>query len=341
MGSCLITGGLGFIGFNAAQHYAAQGFSVVAFDDLSRDTARKNLADLSRSKRVGIRVVRGDVRDPRALQRLMRRHGKFDLVLHLAAQVAVTTSVVNPREDFLVNALGTLNVLEAVRRFSPEAFFIYASTNKVYGGTDWVTLGKDASRYFFRAPKNGISEDAPLDFHSPYGCSKGAADQYVRDYARIYGLRSAVFRQSCIYGPWQYGCEDQGWVAWFMIAALSGKPLTVFGDGRQVRDVLHVADLLSLYDRAWRRPKSSSGQIFNAGGGPGSTLSLRELLSWLEVRLNRKIPVTHSGWRPGDQKVYVSDISKARMRLGWEPTTSIDTGLERLLAWLSPRFSAS
>jgi len=261
-------------------------------------------------------------------------------VAHLAAQVAVTHSVTDPREDFERNAFGTFNVLEAVRKFSPRAFFIFASTNKVYGALSQARVRLAEGRYALASHPLGVSEEAPLDFHSPYGCSKGCADQYVRDYTRIYGLRTAVFRQSCIYGPWQYGEEDQGWVAWFLIAALTGKAITIYGDGRQVRDILHIDDLLALYDRAWARPGRSAGAVLNTGGGPGSTLSLRELLRWIRDRLGISPGISYTDWRPGDQKVYVSDISKARRSLGWAPRVSIDAGLGSLADWLRPRFPA-
>lgn len=338
MKKCLITGGMGFIGYNAARHYARKGYAVTAFDDLSRRTAQRNFEEYKRSPPAGVRFARGDVRDYGSVNRAMRRGGGFELILHLAGQVAVTTSVVDPRTDFEINALGTFNVLEATRRSCPKAFFIFSSTNKVYGGTEWVKLGRRPQRYYFKRPKGGIDESAPLDFHSPYGCSKGAADQYVRDYARIYGLRTAVFRQSCIYGPWQYGEEDQGWVAWFLIAALAGRPLTIYGDGRQMRDVLYIDDLLALYDAALARADRASGLVFNAGGGATRTLSLRELIVWIEGRLNLRLDSRRAGWRPGDQKVYVSDIGRARRLLGWQPEHSVEEGLEKLLAWLAPRF---
>ncbi len=340
MPKVLVTGGLGFIGYNAALHWAEQGCSVVVYDDVSRGTAGRNLIELQRSRHPRIRLKRGDIRDYAALAGLFRAERGFDLVVHLAGQAAVTTSVADPRTDFEINAGGSLNVLEAVRLLSPRAFFIYASTNKVYGGTEWVRLGRKASRYYFKHPEGGVSEAAPLDFHSPYGCSKGVADQYVRDYARIYGLKTAVFRQSCIYGPWQYGEADQGWVAWFVIAALSGKTLTICGDGRQVRDILYISDLLDLYDRAWKRPDRSAGRIYNAGGGPERTISLLELMDWLRKRLGLRLRLEKAPWRPGDQKVYISDVSKAGRELGWEPHVSVGAGLELLLSWLQPRVGA-
>lgn len=330
---------MGFIGLNACLHYAKRGFSVVAFDNLSRATARKNHKEFSKLSRSGIRFIQGDARKPADLDRVFRRHGRFDLVLHLAGQTAVTTSVIEPRTDFESNALGTFNMLETVRRRSPQSCLFFASTNKVYGGMDWLRFKDSGRRYQLTHPKNGVSESAPLDFHSPYGCSKGSADQYVRDYARIYGLKTVVFRQSCIYGPWQYGEEDQGWVAWFALAALSGRPITLFGNGKQVRDVLFVDDLLSVYDLAQRRIQRVRGEVYNIGGGPKLTLSLLELLDWIGRRLDLSPKIRRTGWRPGDQKAYVSDISKARRELGWAPNVSVGAGLEKLLAWLEPRFA--
>lgn len=338
-GSVLITGGLGFIGYNAALRYSAQGRNVVLFDDVSRGTAKKNKLEFDRASPRGVRLIQGDIRNARSIERLLE-NGKFDLVLHMAAQVAVTTSVEEPRHDFEVNALGTFNLLEAVRRKAPKALVVYASTNKVYGGTEWVRLGRAKTRYFFEHPEEGIDESAPLDFHSPYGCSKGAGDQYVRDYGRIYGLKTVVFRQSCIYGPWQYGEADQGWVAWFLIAALTKAPLTVYGDGKQVRDLLYIDDLLELYDRAYAQRDRVAGEVFNAGGGLSRTLSLVELLDWMEKRLGRRIPRKTRGWRPGDQKVYISDIAKAQRMLRWTPRVSVGAGLEKLFGWLAPRVAA-
>ncbi|MBI4347573.1 MAG: GDP-mannose 4,6-dehydratase [Elusimicrobia bacterium] len=333
MSRLLVTGGLGFIGFNAVLRASAQGRSVVVLDNLKRRTARRNLKAYRKLAPRGAKLVVADVRDAGAVARVFKRHGPFDGVIHLAGQVAVTTSVAEPVRDFEANALGTLNVLEAIRKHSKKSRLVFASTNKVYGGLDWTKIARKGERYVFRHPAGGVSEAAPLDFHSPYGCSKGAADQYVRDYARIYGLGTVVFRQSCIYGPWQYGEEDQGWVAWFLIAALRGAKIRLFGDGRQVRDVLFIDDLLELYDRGLAHP-AARGEVFNVGGGPSRTLSLLELLGWIRERLGIRPPLERHGWRPGDQRVYISDISKAGRRLGWKPKTSVDAGLSRLADWL-------
>ena len=260
----LVTGGAGFIGCNAAQRWMRQGHEVVVLDDLSRHGADRNLSWLQTQGRFVFERI--DVRDARAIDAAVQRHTDTDVVLHLAAQVAVTTSVTEPRHDFEVNALGTFNLLEAVRRHAPLAAFLYASTNKVYGGLEHVGVVLRDGRHAFADRPDGIGEDTPLDFHSPYGCSKGAADQYVRDYARIYGLRTVSFRQSCIYGWRQFGVEDQGWVAWFTIAAVTGQPVTIYGDGRQVRDLLFVDDLCEAYDAAVERIERASGQVFNLGG---------------------------------------------------------------------------
>jgi CDP-paratose 2-epimerase len=328
----LITGGAGFIGVNCAAYYARRGDQVVLFDNLSRRGGQQNASWLAAE--YPCRLVRGDIRKVDELTQLFRQEGPFDLILHMAAQVAVTTSVADPREDFEINARGTFNLLEAVRLLNPQAAFIYASTNKVYGGMENLRIGEVAGRYAYLDQPEGISETRPLDFHSPYGCSKGAADQYCRDYHRIYGLRTVVMRQSCIYGCHQFGIEDQGWVAWFCIAALLEKPITIYGDGKQVRDVLFVDDLVLLYDTAYKNIELTSGKIYNVGGGPEHTLSLHELLGQLEILKGVKIPVRYDDWRPGDQKVYVSNIQQVEKELGWKPQILAGEGVERLYEWI-------
>jgi len=256
------------------------------------------------------------------------------MVLHLAAQVAVTTSYTNPREDFEINALGSFNVMEAIRLHAPEAFVVYASTNKVYGGMETVPVVKGEHGYAFAGMPHGVPETQPLDFHSPYGCSKGVADQYTIDYARIYGLHTCSFRQSCIYGIRQFGIEDQGWVAWFSIAALLGRPITLYGDGWQTRDVLNVKDLARAYEAAWDRKEAVSGQAFNIGGGPANTLCLRDLLGFLEQELDLTITPRSGTTRPGDQPVFVCDIRKARELLGWTPEIAVSDGVRDLIRWV-------
>jgi CDP-paratose 2-epimerase len=331
MKSILITGGAGFIGVNAAQHFHRQGWAVTILDNLSRRGAQDNLDWLRRQQQV--RFERADIRDCDAIERLVGEL-RPDAVLHLAAQVAVTTSVSNPREDFEINALGTLNMLEAVRLKSPESFFIYASTNKVYGKMEDVDIVERDGRYEYRDLPNGVNEDRPLDFHSPYGCSNGAADQYTIDYSRIYAIRSVTFRQSCIYGTRQFGIEDQGWVAWFTIAAILGKLITIYGDGKQVRDVLHVHDLARAYEAAFEHRDAVSGQAINIGGGPGNTLSLLELIHLLEEELKISVPLQFSHLRPGDQPVFVCGLGKAQGLLGWRPTIPVREGVRQLICWV-------
>jgi CDP-paratose 2-epimerase len=247
----------------------------------------------------------------------------------------VTSSVLDPRKDFLDNALGTFNLLEAARLSGRLPAVLYASTNKVYGGMDDTTVREAATCYAYADLPHGVPETQPLDFHSPYGCSKGAGDQYVRDYARIYELPTVVLRQSCIYGLRQFGIEDQGWVAWFVIAALLGKPITIYGDGKQVRDVLFIEDLLDAYDAAIANIATASGQVYNIGGGPQNTLSIwAEFGPLLENLLGAKIPIARADWRPGDQRVYVSDIRKAERELGWQPKVSVEQGVRRLFSWV-------
>ena len=328
----VITGGAGFIGVNAAEAFVRDGWHVVLFDNLSRKGTDLNLRYLRQKYPAECEFVQGDVRYDHFS--LLHAVGRAELVLHLAAQVAVTTSITRPVEDFEINAHGTFNVLEAVRESGNKPMMIYASTNKVYGGMPDVICEKSETRYRFRDFPHGIAEDRPLDFHSPYGCSKGAADQYVHDYGRIYGIPTVVFRQSCIYGQRQFGVEDQGWVAWFAIAALLERPITVYGDGLQIRDLLHVDDLVAVYQSAASDPVRAGGQIFNMGGGPTRTLSLVELLAFLEKRLGKKIPVRYSEPRAGDQPVFVADIRKAEGELGWRPTIDTLPGIEMLLDWI-------
>lgn len=328
----LITGGAGFIGVNAAARFLSRGEEVVIIDNLGRRGAEQNLRWLKgRGNPV---FYEADVRDSARLSSIFREHRDADMVLHLAGQVAVTTSVADPRSDFEVNALGTLNVLEAMRLGGMAAALIYSSTNKVYGAMENVeVVGRD-DRYAYADLPHGISEERPLDFHSPYGCSKGAADQYVLDYHRIYGLRTIVLRQSCIYGPRQFGIEDQGWMAWLMIATTMGHPITIHGDGRQVRDVLDIEDLLNAFEVAARRIEAAAGRVYNIGGGPENAISLRDVLRWLEQRIGRPVPCKSAEWRPGDQRVYISDIRRAARELDWAPKVEWQRGIGQLYDWI-------
>jgi CDP-paratose 2-epimerase len=331
--SIFITGGAGFIGCNLADYHLSRGHQVVIFDNLSRKGTDTNLTWLQERHSGLLTFTLGDIRDFDALRDAVP--SDTERVYHMAGQVAVTTSVAEPREDFESNALGTFNVLEAVRTVAPQAIAFYASTNKVYGGMEEVVIVEEETRYRYRDLPLGVSEDQLLDFHSPYGCSKGCGDQYVRDYARIYGLRTVVFRQSCIYGLRQFGVEDQGWVAHFCIAARLGRPIAIYGNGKQVRDVLWIDDLIAAYEAAAARIDASAGQVYNIGGGPGNTMSIwAEFGPMLEKLAGRSIPVTYADWRPGDQPVYVSDIRKAERELGWYPSISVEEGIGRLWKWV-------
>jgi len=332
----LITGGAGFIGSNYAQRLIQRNEQVTIFDNLSRAGAPRNIAWLKdQFGENGFSLIVGDVRRADEVAEAVK---DADVIVHLAGQVAVTTSVTNPRDDFESNAMGTFNVLEGARlakQSGRDPILLYASTNKVYGGMDDVKLTEENTRWLYADLEHGCAETQPLDFHSPYGVSKGAGDQYVRDYARIYGLRSVVFRQSCIYGPRQFGIEDQGWLAWMMIAAVTGRTITIYGDGKQVRDVLHVHDLLNAYDAAIENIDTAQGQIYNMGGGTRNVLAIwAEFGPILERLLGKKIDVARDDWRPGDQKVFYADTRKAKRDLGWEPKIDLEEGMELLFEWV-------
>ena len=328
-----ITGGAGFIGSNYVHRLLKRGEKVTIYDNLSRSGARRNLVWLQETfGENAFQLITGDVRDADLLAASCRG---ADVIVHLAAQVAVTTSVTQPRDDFEVNAQGTFNLLEAARLSGRNPIVLYASTNKVYGGMEDVPVVEDDTRWRYEDLPYGCSEQQKLDFHSPYGCSKGAGDQYVRDYARIYNLPTVVLRQSCIYGPRQFGVEDQGWVAWMIIAAVTGRPLTIYGDGKQIRDVLYIDDLLDAYDAAIARIDRVKGEVYNLGGGPKNTLSIwTEFGPLLEKLLGTSIPVQCGDWRPGDQKVFVADIRKAERELGWKPKVGVEQGVKMLFEWV-------
>lgn len=328
----LVTGGAGFIGSNLTVALLSRGWQVTVLDNLSRRGSEKNLSWLLKNFRSPkLTVEKKDVRD---FYSVKKAANKVDVVFHLAAQVAVTSSVTNPRQDFEVNALGTFNVLEAARVSSNKPIVIYASTNKVYGAMDSVRVSKGETRYSYLDYPRGISENFLLDFHSPYGCSNGAADQYTRDYYRIFGVPTVVFRQSCIYGPRQMGMEDQGWAAHFAISAILGRPITIYGDGKQVRDILYVDDLIEAYLLAVERIKKSAGEIYNIGGGAANSFSLLEYLKILEAKLGKKVKIEFSDSRLGDQKVFISDNSKVEKELGWKIKNPYEKGLDKLLGWV-------
>jgi CDP-paratose 2-epimerase len=329
----LVTGGAGFIGSNYVARLIQQGEQVTIYDNLTRAGAQRNLDWLRQAYGTdSFQLIQSDIRSAEDMRRAAEG---ADVIVHLAAQVAVTTSVTQPREDFEINAQGTFNMLEAARASGRNPVVIYASTNKVYGGMEEVGVVEEDTHYRYADLPMGVPETQPLDFHSPYGCSKGAGDQYVRDYHRIYGLPTVVLRQSCIYGPRQFGVEDQGWLAWFVIAAVTGKPISIYGDGKQVRDVLFVDDLLNAYDVCISQIDQAAGNIFNIGGGPENTISVwEEFGPMLEESLGRSLPIRKDDWRPGDQRIFVSDIRKAEKELGWKPKVSVQEGLDCLFEWV-------
>ncbi len=334
----LITGGAGFIGTNVARRLLEQGERVIIYDSLSRPGVEKNINWLRNQYGNALEVQLADIRNRYALGEAVKRAQK---VFHFAAQVAVTTSLDNPREDFEINMVGTINLLEAIRNTPNPPSLLFTSTNKVYGQMNDIGLQKKDTRYepadhFIR--NHGIGEERSLDFHSPYGCSKGGADQYVVDYARTYGLPTVVFRMSCIYGEHQMGTEDQGWVAHFLIQALKGNSITIYGDGMQVRDVLYVGDLVDAMLLAQQHAKHLAGKAFSIGGGAENTLSLIELIRLIEELSGIHPEVHFSDWRMGDQKYYVANTSSFNRETAWQPKVSVRDGVERLYRWLQKEY---
>jgi CDP-paratose 2-epimerase len=339
-GPIVVTGGAGFIGSNLVDRLAGQGHDVIVLDALSRPGVERNLAWLEQRHPRRIRSVVADIRDRRAVAKAVSGAAA---VFHLAAQVAVTTSLVDPIEDFETNVGGAINVLEAARRQRVETPVIFASTNKVYGDLADIRLALTDGAYAPSDPamlRTGVGEDRPLDFHTPYGCSKGAADQYVLDYARSFDLPTCVLRMSCIYGPRQMGTEDQGWVAHFLIRALSGEPITLYGDGRQVRDILFVDDAVDAYVAAFERIQVVKGEALNLGGGPRNAVSLLGLIGHMESLLGRPVETRFEDWRQGDQRYYVSNAGKARSMLGLGDPVDWREGVARLAAWLEQEHAA-
>lgn len=331
----LVTGGAGFIGTNVSDRLLSKGERVLVYDNLSRTGVEKNLAWLREKHGSRLLIEIADIRDPFSLRDVVRNAVS---VYHFAAQVAVTTSLLDPLSDFEVNARGTLNLLEALRKLKDPPPLIFTSTNKTYGELKDLKIKKNTTRYEADDSELGIfgiGENRSIDLHSPYGCSKGAADQYVLDYARTYGMPAVVFRMSCIYGPHQFGTEDQGWIAHFLISAIEGKPITVYGDGMQVRDILFVDDLVNAFQLAMKNMDALSGNAFNIGGGPENTISLLELLDIIERLQGKCPPVSFESWRSGDQRYYVSDIRKFKSRTGWEQTIPVEKGISILYNWLT------
>ncbi|HPC29570.1 MAG TPA: GDP-mannose 4,6-dehydratase [bacterium] len=332
MRKIIITGGAGFIGTNLALDLLGNPDNViVVYDNLSRKGVKSNIRFLLGQGFKNFQFIQGDIRDFNLLKQVV---SGADCVFHLAAQVAVTSSVDDPINDFETNASGTLYLLEACRKKARNAFFLYASTNKVYGDLSNLRIRKLKTRYAFIDKESGISEEQQLDFHSPYGCSKGSGDQYTRDYSRIYNMKTVVLRQSCIYGPFQHGNVDQGWIAHFVICALSGRGITIYGDGKQVRDILCVYDLIRAYKTLFEKAEVCSGSIFNIGGGKQNSFSLLEIIEIIERITGEKIKYSFDRWRPGDQKVFISDNASIKKATGWEPEISGFKGVEYLINWV-------
>lgn len=337
----LVTGGCGFIGCNLADRLAERGDRVLVLDNLARAGVRENAQWLKSRHGDRVMITMADIREPIPVVEAVR---EARAVLHLAAQVAVTDSISDPAADFEINARGTLNVLEAVRLHNSTAPIIFASTNKVYGRLiDDSEIALTGRRYTPTGNllAGGVSENAALDFHSPYGCSKGTADQYVHDYARVFGLQTVVMRMSCIYGPRQFGTEDQGWIAHFLLSAIRGNRLTIYGDGHQVRDALHVSDAVSAWLAALDHITLTRGRVFNLGGGPANAISLLELIDAITDLTGGKMTYRFADWRPGDQPWYVTDTRALSTTLGWAPQISLANGLRSLHSWLDSRFGSS
>ncbi len=333
----LITGGCGFVGGNLADTLLSQGRDVVIADNMSRLGARDNLFWLQSRHGHDWRCLQGDIRDPAFVANIVR-DVRPAVIAHVAGQVAMTTSLANPRLDFETNALGTFNVLEAVRLHSPHTTVLYSSTNKVYGSLEQLACREAATRYELPAFPHGLDETLPLDGSSPYGCSKLCAEQYCRDYHRMYGLSTVVFRHSSMYGGRQYATYDQGWIGWFCQKALEASrnpaaSFTISGDGKQVRDVLHADDLVRVYLLAAEHIQTTAGRIYNIGGGMSNSLSLLELFTTLEAEVGQALHFERLPWRSADQRVFVADFRRARDEFGWEPLVAKETGLQRMLQW--------
>ena len=332
----LINGGCGFLGSNLASYGIDNGYEITVFDNLSRTGTLENLSWLKTKGR--FEFIPGDVRNKEDVESVIR-NGSYDAIFHLAGQVAMTTSVADPYKDFQINAMGTLHTLEAVRKYSPRTHVFFSSTNKVYGSLDQYTYTEKPTRFVCNEFPNGFDESVPLDFSSPYGCSKGAADQYMRDYGRTFGLNTTVFRHSSMYGSRQFATYDQGWIGWFCKKALDlgngiKEQFTVSGNGKQVRDILHADDMISLYYTALEKHDSVSGKTYNIGGTIEQSLSLLELFDILDRELGVEMKYEKLPPRLGDQKVFVADVGKICNDIGWKPKVSATEGISSMLRWV-------
>jgi CDP-paratose 2-epimerase len=334
----LITGGCGFLGSNIASEILKQNDELIIFDSLYRFGSYQNLEWLKSQGE--FEFIHGDIRNTNDVERMIQKH-KPDVIYHLAGQVAMTTSIDDPRMDMEVNVGGSFNILNAVRLYSPESTIIYSSTNKVYGDLEQFTYRETATRYECIEKPNGFDESVNLDFHSPYGTSKGSADQYMLDFARIYGLKTVVFRHSSMFGGRQFATYDQGWIGWFTQQAINIKngmqkePFTISGNGKQVRDIAYASDMIELYLKASTKIESIKGQAFNVGGGMSNSSSLLELFDFLEKELNIKMNYTKLPVRESDQRVFVADLSKVKELIGWEPKVSKEKGIRKMIEWVS------
>lgn len=326
-----ITGGAGFIGYNCCIFFLKKNFKVKTIDNLSRRTSEINFRTLKKNKKVITQI--GDIKNYSILEKSILSF-KPDLIINCAGQVAVTTSILKPKLDFESNVIGTFNLLEILRKNNLKTKFIHLSTNKVYGNLNYIKIKAKKNRYEFSNIKNGIDENFNLDFHSPYGCSKGSADQYVIDYNRIFNLDTYVIRQSCIYGPYQYGLEDQGWVAWFMICSILKKRISIFGNGKQVRDILHIDDLIELFFKIYKNKKKLNSNVFNCGGGMKNSLSILELCKYINVLNGNQIKYTFKKKRKGDQKIFISNNTLLQKKLNWRPKIDKFSGIKSLHRWM-------
>ena len=327
----LITGGAGFIGSNTAFYFSKKGWKIYLIDNLSRKGSKNNLLNLR--KNIKLTFYKADISNFKKISKILKSI-RPNLIIHCAGQVTVTKSVINPRNDFNTNALGSFNILESIRLFSSKTKFINISTNKVYGDVSNKKVSETNKRYRFLGKLKSVNENYPLDLYSPYGCSKGIADQYTRDYSRIYNLDTIVLRLSCIYGTMQYGIEDHGWIVWLTIKSYFGKKIKIFGNGKQVRDALYIDDLVRLFFKL-SKSKKNTNKIYNIGGGSRNSISLLELINILDKKMNKKNKFKKFKWRPGDQKIYISDISRIKKEYDWYPKISFSNGLDKIIGWIN------